>query len=173
MQSFFLFLNPNMVTSKSSPGHLVGMNRPDEIFVLKKASLTVMRWDAGAPSNHNFALLEQNPADFPELDTEDGAHPGIVARNHSLIAIFSFTSEVGPTQQPLFTDIDYPIVGDVLGLYGWTEIGFTSLSYILALQGEYRPFTAMERVKGAIMRKRPLTEMANHVGANWDVHLPS
>ena len=172
MQTFMLELDPNISTGKSSPGHVVGMNRPDLVFVLKKATLLVTRWDAGAPSNHSFLLLEQNPADYPWLDTEDGRTVGVVARSVTPIAVFGFTSEVGPTMQPLFEDIDFPIVTDILGLYGWTEIGFTSLRYMLTLQGDYRPFTPLEQVKRAIAAKRPITELSNHVGVNWDVHLP-
>ena len=165
-------LDPNIATSKSSPGHVVGLNRPDQVFVLEKTALVVTRWDAGAPSNHSFVLLEQNPADFPLLDTEDGPTVGVLSRTFSPLAVMGFTSEVGPTMQPAFQDIGFPVVNDVLGFYGWTEIGFTSLRYMIVLQGNYRPFNEIERVKAAIANKRPVTELQNHVGVNWDVHLP-
>ena len=172
MKTFMVELDPRVATDGSSPGHVVGMNRPDGIFVLKEVELVLTRYDLSAPSNHAFLLLEQNPADYPLLDSATGPSPGVVARSFRPLAVMSFMSDQASLQQPVFRNLNFPVTGDLLGLYGFTEIAIGALTYMLVLRGDYRAWSPMERLKAAITAKRPTTEMSNHVGVNWDVHLP-
>ena len=176
MESIMVSLDPRVTTDESSPGHIVGLSKPGQVFVLERAEVRTMGWDVAGTSTASLFLLKQNPADYPVLD-----HPGnagveetALTRHFSPLAHFTWATEgpVGDVGVKRYEDIDYPLVGGLLGLYHISGINFTALTYMLALRGHYRKFRGLEAVQDALVRRRGWTEMVNHVGVNWDVHLP-
>ena len=178
MESINLTLDPRVTTDESTAGHIVGLGKPGQVFVLERAEVRTMLLNGGNPSSHNFFILKQNPADYPtalDVASDNGIEEAVLTRTFSPLAFFSWVSDTGIPDDPgvkRYDDIDYPVVGGLLGLYGITGTGYTALQYMLTLKGHFRKLTRLEFVKEVIIRKRGWTEMVNHVSVNWDVHLP-
>lgn len=177
MESLHLTLDPRTTTDESTAGHIVGLSKPGQVFVLERAEVRTMRLDGGNPSSHNLFILRQNPADYPVLDSAGnaGIEEAVLTRTFDPLAFFSWVSDTGIPDDPgikRFDDIDFAVVGGLLGLYAITGTGYTALQYMLTILGTYRRMTRFEAVKDALIRRRGWTELANSVSVNWDVHLP-
>lgn len=178
MESIMLALDPRVTTDESTGGHVVGLGKPGEVFVLERAEVFTIDLNGGNPSNHSLFLLKQNPADYgDDLDpqSDNGVEELVVTRRFDPLALFTWTSDTGIPDDPgpkRYDDIDYPVVGGMLGLYAITGTGYTTFSYILSLRGHWRRFEGTEALQDTLIKKGGFTEMSNHKGVNWDVHLP-
>jgi len=173
VKTMFFGLDPTNTANVASPGLIKGFGRGDDIFVLTGARLQPTFFDLGAPSGLTLLLLGSNPASYQQLDpTNTEIIP--VLRDHEVIAAMCMTGDTSGLFVTPPIEIDYPVVKDFIGLYGWVDVAFAaSMIMVLTLQGYYRRISQQERVRQA-HEKNDVNYGAFPAGAptvNWTVQL--